>query len=146
MDNNIDLIQLVPLPAPQVPDWWPMVRDMVEDACKYSNGKYSVGDVLNFILQKRMQMWVAMKGHEVCAIGISELVNYPQLRVCRMLCATGDDMALWAKLIDEIEAWALQVGAQAMEVMARPGWERVLKKFGYEKSHIQLDKRLGYVH
>lgn len=146
VDSNLSSVQLVPLPAVVVPDWWPVVRDLVEDACKHSDGKYAVADVLDLLLQKRMQIWVAMKNHEACAIGISELVEFPQIRLCRILAATGDDMAMWNGLIEEIENWAIQVGAQGMELITRPGWERVLKKFGYEKTHVQLNKRLGHVH
>jgi predicted dehydrogenase len=29
-----------------------------------------------------------------------------------------------------------------MELIARPGWERVLKQFEYKKSHVLLEKPL----
>lgn len=147
MDNpNLAPVQLVPLPALVVPDWWPVIRDMVEDACKHSDGKYTVGDVLALILQKRMQLWVAMKENEACAIGISELVAYPQMKLCRMLAATGEDMSLWVKLIEEIEGWAQAVGAEGMELVTRPGWQKIMKQYDYETTHIVMNKRFGRVH
>jgi hypothetical protein len=27
-----------------------------------------------------------------------------------------------------------------MELVARPGWEKVLRRFGYSKSHVLLEK------
>jgi hypothetical protein len=29
-----------------------------------------------------------------------------------------------------------------MELIARPGWERVLRNFRYKKSHVLLEKQL----
>jgi hypothetical protein len=144
--DNTSQVKLVPIPAVIAADWWPAVHGMVEDACNHSNGKYCVSDVLAFIQQQRMQLWVALHANEICAVGISELVQYPQIKVCRMLAATGNDRELWENLIEEMEAWGRSVGAGDMELICRPGWERVMKKYGYEKTHVILNKRLGYAH
>lgn len=139
-------IQLVGIAPPWVEIWWEPVRSLVESACSRSGGRYALLDILHLLLSGRMQLWVAMEGHEIIAIAITELCNYPQLRECRVLAATGDDARTWDHLIEKIEAWATQQDCRKIVCITRPGWEKHLKEYGYKKTHIYLEKDLGYVH
>jgi hypothetical protein len=54
----------------------------------------------------------------------------------------GNNRENWQHYISIIEDFAKQNGCDKMELIARPGWERVLKQFNYTKSHVVLDKNL----
>lgn len=145
---NIANIKLLDVPAPSIPEWWEagVVRDMIEDACRYSGGRYMVSDILDLLLQQKMQLWVAMENHEVLGIGLTEIIKFPQLKECRVICATGTNVNLWAHFIQKIEKWAVLQGCEKMMIVCRPGWEKLMKEFNYKKNHVQLEKGLGYVH
>ena len=41
-----------------------------------------------------------------------------------------------------IEAWARAQGCAAMELIARPGWSRILRRHGYDITHVFCEKEL----
>lgn len=141
---NLELRQLIPLPAPQIPDQWPLVRDLVDEACKMSGGGYSVADILRFVLQGKMQLWMTQKNDAVQAVAITQVIDYPQFKVCHFMAVQGEGMKEWTHLLEEIEIWARQNNCHKMLIAGRAGWERVLKD--YSKIQIVLEKTLGKVH
>lgn len=135
MDKKLFII-----PPTEIDVWWPNVRSLVENACEYSGGRYGVEDILDYLLSGAMQLWVVMDKHEIVAITITEIVNFPRLKECRMLACTGVGMNEWVGLIVKIEDWAKQNGCSKITPICRPGWERILKD--YKKCHIQLEKNI----
>lgn len=89
-----------------------------------------------------MQLWVVWNAGKVDAVGITELATYPGLKVCRIVICVGEDHIDWLPLIVDLEGWAKSFECQAMQNFARPGWERPLKAYGYEKTHVVLEKGL----
>jgi hypothetical protein len=55
---------------------------------------------------------------------------------------TGHHREKWQHLIKHLEKFALDNNCDKMELIARPGWERVLRNFRYKKSHVLLEKQL----
>jgi hypothetical protein len=53
---------------------------------------------------------------------------------------TGKHRDKWQHLVKKIEDFAWANDCDLMELVARPGWEKVLRKFGYSKSHVLLEK------
>ena len=45
------------------------------------------------------------------------------------------------KVLKHIEEFAWQNKCDLLELVARPGWKKVLKPFGYKESHILLEKK-----
>ena len=61
----------------------------------------------------------------------------------KALCKQGA-MQLWLVLhhVKDLETWAKGKGCKKMELFARPGWSKLMKTKGYEKTHVQLEKEL----
>jgi hypothetical protein len=55
---------------------------------------------------------------------------------------TGHHREKWQHLIKDIEKFANHNDCDKMELIARPGWEKVLRNFRYKKSHVLLEKQL----
>lgn len=119
-------------------DFYPLIND----ATQYSIGKFGGVDVIRLIMNGTFQLWGAV-GDSLRGIAITEIVNFPQKKVCRFLCCTGHEASDWIGLIEEIEAWAVTVGCKSFQAECRPGWERYLKPFGYEKHHVIMNKELA---
>ena len=54
---------------------------------------------------------------------------------------TGSHREKWTHLIKQIEEFAWHNNCDLLELVARPGWKRVLKPFGYKESHVLLEKK-----
>lgn len=138
-------MQLVLITPFNFPDVASLLYPKIEAATHYSVGKYKGADIVKYIASGAMQLWAAYdeEHKHVDGIAITEIVTYPQRKICRFLCATGENLDNWIDLINEIETWATVMGCDGFQAECRPGWERLLKGNGYRKSHVILGKDLG---
>jgi hypothetical protein len=126
-------------------DIWPEASPLVALACARSSGKFEAPDIVRAVTRGEFQLWLGVterEAHPVQVILITRVLNYPRLRACELLACVGDDRESWEDLLDEIERWARDRGCALMQPIARPGWERVLAKRGYRKTHVMLEKPL----
>jgi hypothetical protein len=133
---------LLAVPAERLSEVAAGAMPLIKAMCEGSNGKYAPADVLRALAARDFQLWLARGrgGNEAAAV--TEIVDYPQKRVCRLIGAVGRDMSNWIGHLAALETWAKAQGCSAMEPVARPGWERVLKGRGYRKTHVHLEKEL----
>lgn len=140
--------QLVLIPPSNLPNVIDLVYPKINAATAYSVGKFQGPDVLQRIVDGHMQLWAAIDEDEntVSAVAITEIAIYPRRKICRFLCATGEESGEWINLISGIELWAERQGCDGFQAECRPGWERLLKDFGYTKSHVILMKEFSSCH
>lgn len=130
------------IPAHQIDDVWDEVRPWIERACETTRGKFDAQDIRLGLLTGEDQLWI-WKTPTAFAVGVTRLANYPKQRVCNLRIVTGENMEEWAApCIETIEAWARSNGCHAMEFVARPGWEKFLRRIGYDKTHSYLERAL----
>lgn len=132
-------MELVEVPVIAIPEWWPMVRELVEKMRKTGNERYSTPAILNDLLNQKAQLWVAVKEDKVKAAAIGEITQYPLMKCCGLTVA-GEEMEEWKIFIANIEKWAKDRGCKAMRLIAREGWQKILKE--YQKTNIVLEKTI----
>lgn len=138
------MTQLVAIPDTALAVLWPQIGHLLAAIAEGSSGKYMTGDLIKAISVKDMQLWSAVTDdHEVLGIATTELLNFPRKKVCRFIGATGKEPTLWLPHMKEIEEGAKRIGCAANEIIARPGWEKLLAPLGYRKSHVMLEKELS---
>lgn len=140
--------QLVLIPPNNLPNVINDLYPKIAAATSYSVGKYNGVDIVKLIANGAMQLWVAFdeENDKVEGIAITEIAVYPQRKILKFLCATGDNVSQWLGHMDEIERWGEQRGCDGFQAETRPGWEKLLKDRGYTKSHVILNKELGACH
>lgn len=125
--------------AERLPEVWEDVKPLIVAACSRSFPKMTEADVLKAVSERDMQLWVIYED-VIYAVLVTEILNYPLRRVCRILMATGTDRTRWQHFISDIERWAKEQGCDSMELEARPGWKRVFTD--YKFTHVHLEKNL----
>lgn len=76
------------------------------------------------------------------AAAVAEIRAYPtSAKDVHGLVAAGDLTGI-VDLIPEIEAWAKRMGCIGAIVESRPGWQKVLKQYGYQPHQIAVRKVL----
>ena len=126
----------------EVENVWSLARDLVQLACE-TNGAFDAEDIKDLCKQGAMQLWLVVdETDEVLATVVTELRSYPNYKVCDARIVTGKHMNRWHHHVADLETWAKTKGCKKMELFARPGWEKVMKPKGYQKSHVQLEKDL----
>ena len=140
------LVNILPIEPKDIERFWPLAEFMVAEALAFS-GKYADPEFIFRELKKdMMQCWIMFGSDEteenkvfgVCIGRIAELPNYSQYEIT--IC-TGKRREFWGdQLIREVTEFAKHNKCKRLNIMARPGWERVSKKWGWKKRHVQLEK------
>ena len=103
-------------------------------------GQISSGTMIEQLRSGQRQLWVAWEDGIRCAV--LTMVLDDLRKTVLVSHGAGEGMQDWVGLWPVIEDWARDIGADCIEVNARPGWERVLRDYGLKKTHVVLEKRL----
>ena len=143
------IVSILPLEPKDIEKFWPLAEFMVAEALSYS-GKYANSkDILEWLKKDEMQCWIMFGSDEeeqnkvfgICVGRIGVMPNYNQYEI--VIC-TGKRRELWEdNLIKTVTDFALVNKCKRLSIMARPGWEKVSKKWGWKKKHVQLEKWIG---
>lgn len=134
--------QLHGIPPHQVGEVWPLVEPWIIDSAERTRGKYSADDIRNGLITGHAQLWL---WHSPTAIGvlITEITVYPQNRCCIISTGAGTNAdEWWEASLARLEEFARFAGCTDMLIQCRPGWERRFRAAGYDKTHIEMEKRL----
>ena len=116
---------------------WSQVKPQIEKAL---DGSYSSYDILEYIKQNRMQLWISWNDG-IEASFVTEVCDYPQLRVMRWVLAGGSNMESWLDLVtSKVEDWAKRNNCQRLEIVGRKGWTKVLRD--YEPQAVYFVKEI----
>jgi hypothetical protein len=85
---------------------------------------HTLQSVLDAIDAGRAQAWCGERSTIV-----TELLDFPLMRVCRIWLAGGDRSELVEQMLPQVEEWARQNGCSRVEIVGRQGWKRVLPEY-----------------
>lgn len=112
--------------------FWPAAKEYLKEAIRL-NGALDADDVLELIKQQHMQLWGIHDG-DLKAVMVTEVVNYPKRKHIRVVLIGGHQMHKWASIVVEaLDRFRIEQGAQAIEGGGRRGWVKSLEKFGYKE-------------
>jgi hypothetical protein len=154
-------MQLVCVPPDQVARAWPHVRDLIVAAMK-RGGLSSYRPVEDAVLRGDALLWLAIPREDgrqrpgalrglcrkrpdgdearIAAAAVTELHETEWRKVCVLVACGGAGMSGWIELLDGIEAYARAAGCEAMRLMGREGWQRLLPS--YRRTGIVLERTL----
>jgi len=113
-----------------VNDSWGGIAPFVQRWVEAGSGEFCAEDIRKFAESGVMQLFIFHAAGVIGLVGITELVQYPQMKVMRIVGIAGENPIVSQKFMPQIEAWAMMNGATAMETFATP-------------ETVKLDMRLG---
>jgi hypothetical protein len=110
---------------------WPAFADRLRPhlvkMAAASGGRHWPEDLEACIVAQRMQMWVALEGADILAALLTEMHQYPRLRVLRCIGIVGRRPRKWMHLLTAIEEVArTHLKCDRMEALHQFGHERLL--------------------
>lgn len=85
-------------------------------------------------------LWLIWRAPEIEGAAITQIVITQKSRVCMIVACGGDNMRRWLPLVEKIENYARDEGCDAVRILGRKGWTRVLN--GYRAPAVILERRL----
>lgn len=136
-------ISLVPIGtiAPVIPS----ILGYLKESELWTRGRSTVDDLLRFIINGQMQLWVVFDSETKQVYGhlMTEVKQYPQ---CKMLvvqnCAIEPHhmVHIEDKMQELAEKFAKDSGCSGIEFVGRPGWGKHMKKYGYEAQSVTYQR------
>lgn len=109
-------------------------KKWIVDALEYAHNSHSFEQVIDIVKRGDAQFWAFSDS----AI-VTEIIEYPQRRTLRFWLAGGNLKTL-LDVEPKIRKWSILYRCEAVEIIGRKGWEKVLK--GYEPTAIVLVKEI----
>ena len=137
------MIEQVLIPTNKVEQVWSFAVKDVADALARSNGYARAEHIKKEILDNKMQLWILWDSEtkEYYGVCVTEIIQRPLQRCLNIKIMTGRHRDKWQHLIKHVEEFAWQNNCDLLELVARPGWKKVLKQYGYKESHVLLEKK-----
>lgn len=119
---------------------------MLEIAMTANRGLEIAADVRQSLIERRAQLFIWWESAAVELLAIVAIKRHPRkttggIRICvgRPHVVSHENII---HCVTVIEAWCREQGATGMRMDSRDGWERVLRRLGYERTHVVLEKDL----
>jgi esterase/lipase superfamily enzyme len=141
-------VSVIPVIPADVEKFWPLAEFMVSEALSYSGDYADSSDIYDLLMKSEAQLFIMFGSDEttqnkvfgICVTRIAPMPNYKQLEI--IIC-TGQRRELWEdKIVSTITNFAKINDCHRLCIWARPGWEKISKKWGWKKKHVQLVKDL----
>ena len=135
---NISLV-----PVGQVAGAIPAILPFLQESVEWARGRVTADDLLRFIVNGTMQLWVVHKDATAYGHVITEIKQYPQ---CKMLtiqyCAMAPGMLekVEEQMQDVAARFAKDAGCAGIEFVGRPGWKQTARKYGYNVQSVMYQK------
>jgi len=138
-DNPPRLFKVVPAVLEQL---WDGVVPLFEKGKEYWEVFMSLEDIYRLIATGHYDLWLIMDDSDVLIVLLTELIQYPSVRVLRSLYVGGSDIDRALEALDQLELWARRSGVTRCEFSGRAGWEKKLRSRGYRRESVLLTKNL----
>ena len=137
------MIEQVLIPTNKVEQVWSFAVKDVADALARSNGYARAEHIKKEILDNKMQLWILWDSEtkEYYGVCVTEIIQRPLQRCLNIKIMTGRHRDKWQHLIKHVEEFAWKNNCDLLELVARPGWKKVLKQYRYKESHVLLEKK-----
>jgi len=141
-------VKLVRIPAEQLDKVWSLIEKDIKDALAYSGNLTSSSFVLEKSKENKFQVWVLWDKdkkttrEKYFGVVVTEIIKRELGKVCHIYIMTGRQRHKWQFLVKDIEQFAIDEDCLMMELIARPGWKRILNNFDYNMTHVVLEKKL----
>ena len=137
------MIEQVLIPTDKVKQVWSIVVKDIADALARSNAYARAEHIKKDILDNKMQLWILWDSEtkEYYGVCVTEIIQRPLQRCLNIKIMKGRHRDKWQHLIKHVEEFAWENNCDLLELVARPGWKKVLKQYGYKESHVLLEKK-----
>lgn len=124
----------------------PALLPYLQKSQEWTRGRATVDDILRFIFNGQMYLFVAHEGNTIYGHVIVEVKPYPQCKMLTVQYCAGEPNHMEHvedKMFDILDKFAKDAGCAGIEFVGRPGWRKTANKYGFEVQEVMYQKFLG---
>lgn len=135
---------ILPVDADDLDFYWGYVSEFLSSALEHTDGEISLKDIRTDIANRERQLWIIK--HDDCYIAaiVTQIYSYPStgMKIGEITVAGGRDHNLWDHFTDVVGEWFKGQGCRFIDIVGRPGWQRLYKDRGFKTAYVHLRKKL----
>jgi hypothetical protein len=141
-------MDVVRIPKEEVDKVWILVREYIRNALIYSGSHHHADHYKDLIKDGKLQLWIIWDEkkntveEQFNGLVLSQIIQRSIKKVLHLPMVTGKNRQQWQDLIVKIENFAIDQGCDCIELIARQGWQKILDKHKYYRTHVVLEKNL----
>ena len=145
IDKRVNVLHIQ---SKDIERFWSLVHFMIAESLKYSGGFASPHHIKEELMTGAMQLFVVFGSddgvkNKVFGCLVTRITELPNLRQLEGILLTGEKRELWQdEMAEMIENFGIQNDCKRLCMLARPGWSKVVKKYGWNVKHVELQKEL----
>ena len=132
------------VPVSQTMSVLPALMQYLQESAERSRGRARVEDIVRFILNGQMHLWVAHdENGTIYGHVIGEVKQYPQCKMLTVQYCAGEANHMYLvedEMFAVLHDVAKQVGAAGIEFVGRPGWRKTAEKHGFAVQSVMYQK------
>jgi len=141
-------MDVVRIPKEKIDEVWILIKDYIKNALIYSGSHNHAEHYKDLLKEGKLQLWIIWDQNknsiqeQFYGLVISQIIQRSLKKVLHLPMVTGKNRQQWQNLIVKIEDFAIDQGCDCMELIARAGWQKILSKYNYYRTHVVLEKNL----
>ena len=141
-------MELVKVPTKELDKVWGLIEKDIKQSLLFSGQLSNAEFVLKTAKEGKFQIWILWDKlqktnvEKYFGVVITEIIEKPLGKVCHIFMMTGRQRHKWQYFVKDIEKFAKEEKCSMMELITRPGWQKVLNQFGYKRTHMVLEKQI----
>ena len=145
IEKRVDVLHIQ---SKDIERFWSLVHFMIAESLKYSGNFAFAHHIKEELIEGTMQLFVVFGSDDgvkqkVFGCLVTRMTDQPNLRQLEGILLTGEKRELWQdEMAEMIENFAIQNDCKRLCMLARPGWSKVVKKYGWKVKHVELQKEL----
>ena len=142
-------VEVISIQPSQIEEIWPLVHFMIYEALNYSGRYAEPNDIKKLLLSGDNQLFLIFGSEDgvenkVFGLATTRIFENPNFKELQGLICTGKKMELWEeKLINMLESFARTNGCKKVKAYMRPGYKKVMPKYGYKTRHVEFEMELN---
>lgn len=136
-------INWVKLNQAEVAYAWHKLLPFIDRALEHGQGELTSQDIFTLALQEMAYIWAVCDGPKLYGVCVTEIAQYLQYRVCRVVLLSGEDFEHWKHLEAVLERWAADAGCNYIEALTRPGLAKKMYPDGYRHVYCVIRKTVS---
>lgn len=140
----LDKAVILPVQTEDLDYYQPFVVSCIKRAMEHTDDEISFESVLSDIANHKRQLWVIKYRDEYIAAIVTQIYSHEStgIKIGEITIAGGHDHHLWDHFTDVVGAWFKAQGCNFMDIIGRPGWQRLYRDRGFRTAYVQLRKDL----
>ena len=129
------------VPAGMIPLVWPGVLEILQARATEWLQTVSEEEVYNWLITGRADLWLGMQNCVLDGFVICQWEVHDRAKFYHVVYIAGDGLKKYLAIgLQQLERYSCILGAKEMIFEGRPGWQRVLRRYGYAPGSVRMKK------